>query len=149
MQIVLNGNSSVLRKRALRDPNYTLQDMIIDGRKAATNSVQASGIEERFTQEVHLNAVGRSQRTCYNCGFAYPHQAKPCPAKDVKNNFCSKKGHFSTACRKKSAQYRQESKENGKVLVVKLDKSRWSCPALNIEHRNCIRNFESKRTIFM
>ncbi len=33
MQIVCNGTSTRLRRKALRDENYTLENMIVDGRK--------------------------------------------------------------------------------------------------------------------
>ena len=110
MQIFLTGNSFRLRKCALRCPNYTLQDMIMYGRKAETSSEHASGIEERFIQEVRVNAVDRSQHTCYNCVFAYPRQAQPCPVKMQDAKFSSKKGRFSTVCRQKSSQYSIQSK---------------------------------------
>ena len=32
-QIIIGGRSSHMRKRALRDPAYTLKEMLIDGRK--------------------------------------------------------------------------------------------------------------------
>ena len=115
MQIFLTGNSFRLRKCALRCPNYTLQYMIMYGRKAETSSEHASGIEERFIQEVRVNAVDRSQHTCYNCVFAYPRQAQPCPVKMQDAKFSSKKGRFSTVCRQKSSQYSIQSKTKGKT----------------------------------
>ena len=45
MQIVCNGTSSRLRKRAFRDATYSLENMLIDGRKAETSTAQATGIE--------------------------------------------------------------------------------------------------------
>ena len=79
MQIVYNGKSARLRRKALLEPDYKLSDMLIDGRKAEMSSAQASGMEESF-QELHVKEI-RTENTCYKCGFSYPHRNKPCPAK--------------------------------------------------------------------
>ena len=82
MQIVCKmqtaGTSSRLRKKALKESNYSLIDMLIDGRKSETCSAQASGMEEKF-KDVQLNQVERkpTESKCYNCGFAYPHLDRP------------------------------------------------------------------------
>ena len=72
MQIVCNRTSSRLRKRALRDADYSLKDMLVDGRKAEINTAQASGIEEQF-KELQVNEIKTSSRKCYYCGLGYPH----------------------------------------------------------------------------
>ena len=74
MQIVLHGTSSRLRKRALRDPDYTLDDMLIDGRKTETIHAQCSGMESQFQAIQVNNITKKSDSTCYNCGFSYPHK---------------------------------------------------------------------------
>ena len=104
MQIVCNGTSSRLRKKALKESNYSLKDMLIDGRKSETCSAQASGMEEKF-KDVQLNQVERkpAQSKCYNCGFAYPHLDRPCPAANSTCNPCGILGHFSRVCRKKQS----------------------------------------------
>ena len=80
MQIVLHGTSSRLRKRALRDPDYTSADMLIDGRKTETIHVQCSGMESQFQAVQVNNITKKSDSTCYNCGFSYPHKDQLCPA---------------------------------------------------------------------
>ena len=50
----MNGTLSRQRKQPLKDPKYSLADMLIDGRKIATSSAQASGIGEYFK----TNTVG-------------------------------------------------------------------------------------------
>jgi hypothetical protein len=104
MQIVCNGTSSRLRKKALKESNYSLKDMLIDGQKSETCSAQASGMEEKF-KDVQLNQVERkpAQSKCYNCGFAYPHLDRPCPAANSTCNSCGILGHFSRLCRKKES----------------------------------------------
>ena len=39
--IIIGGRSSGIRRQALRDPSYTLKDMLIDGRWDETSSYQA------------------------------------------------------------------------------------------------------------
>ena len=102
LQIVCNGKSSRLRKKALREPELKLQDMIIEGRKSETSSAQASGMETKSTEESQVNVVQKGSRTCYNCGFRYPHyENRPCPAKDQTCNKCGVKGHFARVCKQK------------------------------------------------
>ena len=102
LQIVCNGKSSRLRKKALREPELKLQDMIIEGRKSETSSAQASGMETKSTEESHVNVVQKGSRTCHNCGFRYPHyENRPCPAKDQTCNKCGVKGHFARVCKQK------------------------------------------------
>ena len=99
MQIVCNGKSARLRRKALREPDYKLAEMLIDGRKAEMSSAQASGMEETF-QELHIKEI-RTENTCYKCGFSYPHKNKPCPAKHAVCSSCGLTGHFAKLCRKK------------------------------------------------
>ena len=99
MRIVCNGKSARLRRKALREPDCKLSDMLIDGRKAEMSSAQGSGMEESF-QELHVKEI-RTENTCYKCGFSYPHRSKPFPAK---HDVCSSyglTGHFAKLCRKK------------------------------------------------
>ena len=98
MQLVCNGTSSRLRRKALRDPNYKLEDMLIDGRKTEVSSAQASGMEETF-QALQIKEVS-TKNSCYKCGFSFPHKGKPCPAKQAICSNCGVKGHFAKMCRK-------------------------------------------------
>ena len=99
MQIVCNGKSARLRRKALQEPDYKLSEMLIDGRKAEMSSAQASGMEESF-QELHVKEI-RTENTCYKCGFSYPHRNKPCPAKHAVCSSCGLTGHLAKLCRKK------------------------------------------------
>ena len=104
MQIVCNGTSSRLRKRALRDATYSLENMLIDGRKAETSTAQATGIEaQQQPHEVRRIHQQRANKTCYFCGLAYPDGDKPCPAKDSVCNSCGNRGHFSKVCQSGTA----------------------------------------------
>ena len=105
MQIVCNGTSSRLRKKALKESDYSLKDMLIDGRKYETSNAQASGMEEKI-KDAQLNKLEKTltKSKCYNCGFAYPHLDRPCPAENSTCNSCGLTGHFARVCRKKEKQ---------------------------------------------
>ena len=83
MQIVCNGTSSRLRKKALKECDYSLKDILIDGRKSETSNAQASAMEAKI-KDAELNQVGGKPTTskCYNCGLAYLHLDSPCPAEN-------------------------------------------------------------------
>eukprot|EP00795_Rhopilema_esculentum_P004495 gene4495-20741_t len=90
LQIVTNGSSSRLRKKALRDPKYTLKEMLLDGQRDETSTQQASSIEgnTEIKQEVHRviqsqHKKGHVQtKKCHQCGGSYPHKNQTCPAAD-------------------------------------------------------------------
>jgi hypothetical protein len=54
MQIVCNGTSSRLRKKALKESNYSLKDMLIDGNLQCTSQWHG-----RKFKDVQLNQVER------------------------------------------------------------------------------------------
>ena len=86
MQIVTNDTSSRLRRKALQDPKYSVANMLIDGRKYETSSAQAVGIEEQFKTRENINATAMAtptEKKCYYCGFKYPHDNQPFPAKST------------------------------------------------------------------
>ena len=105
MQIVCNGTSSRLRKKALKERDYSLKDMLIDSRKSETSNAQASGMEEKI-KDAQLNKLEKTltKSKCYNCGFAYPHLDRPCPAENSTCNSSGITGHFARVCRKKGKQ---------------------------------------------
>ena len=84
-QMIIGGRSSRIRKKALRDPNYSLKDMLLDGRQEESSSYQAKAIEswEELTETAHrfiAKPNRRSQRACSDCGGKLPHRG-PCPSK--------------------------------------------------------------------
>ena len=118
LQIVTNGTSSRLRKKALQDPTYTLTNMLIDGRKYETRSAQADGIEEQFKtkpkENINTTTMATStKKKCYYCGFDYPHENRPCPAKNSVYNFCGVKGHFAKVCRSRENKEQQKDQKKG------------------------------------
>ena len=101
MQLLCNGTYSRLRSKALRDPNYKLEEMLIDGRNTEVSSAQAPGMEEPF-QALQIKEVS-TRNSCYTCGFSFPHKGKPCPAKRAICSNCGVKGYFAKVCRKPKA----------------------------------------------
>ena len=99
--IVPHGTSSHLQKRALRDPDYTLAEMLIDGCKTQTIHAQCSGMESEFQAIQVINITKKLDSTCYHCGFSYPHKDKLCPAHNATCNLCGKHGHFAKVSRSK------------------------------------------------
>ena len=56
------GTSSRIRKRALRDPTYTLKDILVDGRQHEQRSYQARDIESKDHRDVtHVKTLHTSQ----------------------------------------------------------------------------------------
>ena len=99
-QIIIGVRSSRIRRRAVRDPTYTLKDMLIDGRRDETSSFQARDIE---TNQVHTETTHRLQsksdkKTCNNCGGEWPHKNQ-CPTQGKTCCKCNKLNHFQSVCR--------------------------------------------------
>lgn len=129
-QLIQHCSSQRLRRRALREPDKSLSDIITMGRLLEQSEAQARQME---TGNSSVNAVQRSQRNqrqhipeqkprkqqwqsnqqarkqyqsssskvCRNCGGDYPHQDE-CPAKGRLCNFCKKPNHFERCCRSKA-----------------------------------------------
>ena len=101
IQIVVGGRSNRLRKQALRDPKVTLQDLLLEGRRAEISDFQAADIQKGSTgqQGETLQAVKSmkpaaqwhrkpgSTMKCRGCRGIFPHKDRPCPAK---SKFCHK-----------------------------------------------------------
>ena len=70
--------------------------MLIDGRKSETSNAQASSMEEKI-KDARLNKLEKipTKSKCYNCGSAYPHLDRPCPAENSACNSCGIPGHFA------------------------------------------------------
>ena len=108
-QILTGGSSSKIRRRALRDPDYKLKDMLLDGRRDEMSSYQAKDIESKTEETLATNRFQTQQtkpkankeRKCYNCGGAWPHEHS-CPAKGNVCRKCQKNDHFARVCRSKN-----------------------------------------------
>ena len=50
-----------------------------------------------------------TEKKCY-CGFKYPHENRPCPAKSSVCNCCGIKGHFAKVCRSREKIFRKGGK---------------------------------------
>ena len=112
LKIVTHGSSSHLRKEALRDPKYTLKEMLLDSQRDETSAHQASSMEGNIEtkQEVHRVIHSKPKkghvqaRKCHQCGEFHPHKNKPCPATGKTCHKCGKKNHFAKCCMSKVQQ---------------------------------------------
>ena len=70
VQIVIGGRSIRLRKQALRDPKYTLKDMLLQGRRAETSTKQAADIEGQLSNQA-VNTVRKhsTPQSSWNTNF--------------------------------------------------------------------------------
>ena len=110
-QIIIGGTSSKIWKRALRDPQFALKDMLLEGTRDEQSTYQAKDIESKDVKDAETNKIATQQgqkteqQTCRNCGRKYPHVGR-CPSTGKICNKCGKPNHFANVCRssaKKSA----------------------------------------------
>ena len=131
-QLIQNCRSNQLRRRALREPDKSLDDIILLGRAMEMSDSQAQVMERQSENQAPINTLqlhgrqryrgnprGRGQRrggsvaqrktqtsrntTCYKCGGTYPHKDRPCPARNVKCHKCKRTGHFKKMCTTQNA----------------------------------------------
>ena len=109
--IIQNCQSKRLRRYALREDALTLDGLLSKARALEASETQATGMEKALPLE-NVNWVqqdqGRHQKSrstfpnpnkCRNCGSAWPHRDKPCPAKGQTCRKCGKLNHFARVCR--------------------------------------------------
>ncbi|XP_062614532.1 uncharacterized protein K02A2.6-like [Saccostrea cucullata] len=82
-QVIQGCESSRLRRKALREPDLTLQQILDSARAMEVSQLQASGMEDHKSQDVHLNAANRKVNS----------------SKQRKQREPTKNGHFSKQCR--------------------------------------------------
>lgn len=115
-QIIQSCISSRLRRKALREPDLTLEDILNHGRACEVSEMQATGMEtgsvatvNKVYRKTERNNTPRSNWTpkkqpnnrCRNCGGTYPHEDE-CPAKNKQCRACGKMNHFAKQCRSKA-----------------------------------------------
>ena len=98
---------SKIRKRALRDPQFALKDMLLERRRDEQSTYQAKDIELKDVKDAEANKIATKQgqkteqQTCRNCGRNYPHDGH-CPATGKICNKCEKRNHFANVCRSRA-----------------------------------------------
>lgn len=65
-QIIINGISSRIRKKALREPDYDLKKILLDGRRTEQSEFQARDIESKDDKMDNIQQV--QTKTCHYCG---------------------------------------------------------------------------------
>ena len=104
LQIVIGGSSTRLRKMALRDPKLTLNDLLLEGRRAEMSAYQAAEMEKKTDDVQAVKVPERRNKTrprkqnCRSCGGKFPHKNKPCPAQGQTCHKCGKSNHFAKYC---------------------------------------------------
>lgn len=126
-QLIQSCKSNRLRRRALREADKTLDEILVLGRSLELADSQASAMEKPETVNVlfkksrpkkphtfkphhtssnsdnkHMKQKPGKSITCRNCGGEFPHKGQ-CPAKGQRCNHCSKMNHFKKVCRKRLA----------------------------------------------
>lgn len=110
-QIIQHCLSKRLRRKGLKTPEMTLDQLLTEGRMNESSERHASGIEKESTEVNHVRQTSsrvknrhRSQQKfskaakCWNCNGSYPHSGM-CPAQNRKCKACDKYGHYATCCR--------------------------------------------------
>ena len=108
-QILIGCSSSRNRKQALRDPQYDLKAMLLDGRRDEISKFQSKAIEGKPELRAEANQVTITSRKCRNCGGSHNHTS-PCPAHGLECHYCGKSNHFAKVCRSKSKAGRKPKK---------------------------------------
>ena len=116
-QIITGGKFTQIRKSALKNPNYTLKDMLVDGRGKEFSSYQAKDIESKLKEEsidrfIQIPST-EIKRKCFYCGGEFPHKAI-CLAKGKQCNLCRRYNHFASCCRR--VPQKQAQKIDGQKL---------------------------------
>lgn len=133
-QIIQTCTSTRLRRRALREPDMTLTDLLTAARAMEMAEKQASGIEDNASTTVNLvrssetkhkpklaqkqtykTRTSKPNTQCRNCGGSFPHQGgrQACPAYGAECMSCNKLNHFAKYCLSATQNTGQQSSETG------------------------------------
>ena len=66
-QVIIGGNSSKIRKRALRDPTFDLKAMMLEGRRDEQSTYQAKQIESKEPTDGETNKLEQKPSTSITC----------------------------------------------------------------------------------
>ena len=121
-QIIQNGISSKLRRKALSDPEITLEKLLQIAKAVELSELQADGIESanRITHkfkyhESRKNSRKRSETNpkpkCHFCGYEHLIGKTNCPAYGKQCRKCQKYNHFKACCYDKQSDKREKNNE--------------------------------------
>eukprot|EP00057_Strongylocentrotus_purpuratus_P005494 XP_003731095.1 PREDICTED: uncharacterized protein K02A2.6-like [Strongylocentrotus purpuratus] len=139
-QLIQHCSSLRFRRRALREQDKSLSDILAMGRLLEQLDAQAKLMEDgpaivkavqtakprfqsqkpRFPSQQHFSKR-RSSGICKYCGGQLPHSAD-CPARGKTCNFCHKKDHFERVCQTKARS--QQSQHVKSVSTAPADSDR-------------------------
>jgi len=134
-QIIQTCTSTRLRRRALREPDMTLTELLTAARAMELAEKQATGMEENtksvnqvnsFQNKPKYRALTKSSRNpkdsysklnnkCRNCGGSYPHPGgrRSCPAFGTECHKCEKRNHFTKLCQSTSQRDSRKQQTSG------------------------------------
>ena len=128
-QLIQSCTSTRLRRRALREPDKGLDDLLDHGRSLELSEQQAAGMEQTDTASVNViqqnwrpsqyTGRGKPSNNCRNCGGQYPHEGD-CPARGKDCKACGRMNHFARQCRSRQQEPtrgrepKDEEREKGK-----------------------------------
>ena len=77
--------------------------MLSKARSLEASEIQARDIEDSLkTSESAKFVKKRTTQKCHQCGYAWPHQNKPCPVRGQTCGKCGKTGHFAKVCKSRT-----------------------------------------------
>ncbi len=116
-QVIQHCSSSRFRRRALREPDKSLTEILDIGRTLELTDKHAASMENETISAVRYSKRQQTKKrdtpsshhettqdpdpkkTCKNCGGTYPHSGS-CPALGKTCNYCKKLNHFKRVCLK-------------------------------------------------
>jgi len=116
-QIIQKCASQKLRIKALQE-TMTLQQLLVLARSIEVSIKQAIEMEERIdTTSSHVTKTiskkkEKSNKTCFRCGYEYPHKNNKCPAEGKTCAKCKKVNHFASVCRTKTRRAFKVTEDN-------------------------------------
>ncbi len=151
-QLIQTMRDSKVRKKAL-NTEMTLDAIVKEARSNELCRLQNSQIERQLgasggasksnsQQSVNKTVgTGGSDRKCYSCGNAYPHQGgmESCPAHGKKCRACGKLNHFAKLCKsraksKTGSQFQQKSQPQSRNRNTGKHRDRHSKGVNEIRH---------------
>ena len=132
-QIELSTINNKLRLYSFRNPEKSLQELLVTGKtleettkqaetivKAHVNNEEVHAVNEKktkfgkqhFSQKRGMSNKGPKPSTCYRCGNQYPHKERS-PADGRTCNQCGKKGHYGKCCKTKATPQKFKPRNSG------------------------------------
>ena len=117
-QIDIHTTNNQLRRFSFRNPEKSLQEILVEAKTMENTNLQADEVENSQYKAKELNAVrdkesctahgkefnsfhrkmSSNPKKCFRCDGNYPHSGS-CPAQNKSCNKCGKMGHYAKCCK--------------------------------------------------